>query len=90
MSLREHIETLPRDRLVKELHAHAKRNAELEDEASRLRHQLFWLEVRERRLSDLIMQTLERWWPFVHQHGPIVSNTARELQKELRDGITDP
>ncbi len=45
MSLRNHIEAMPHERLVKELHAHAKRNAQLEDEASRLRHRLFWMSV---------------------------------------------
>lgn len=46
MSLREMLEKWPHDRLVKELHATAKRNAVLEDEAQRLRHQVFWLEVK--------------------------------------------
>lgn len=84
MSLRNHIEAMPHDRLVKELHAHAKRNAQLEDEASRLRHQVFWLEVRDRRLSGLILEVLERWWPFVHAHA---SNAAKDLRKKLSDGV---
>lgn len=46
MSLRETLEKWPHDRLVKELHATAKRNAQLEDEAQRLRHQVFWLGVK--------------------------------------------
>lgn len=85
MSLRNHIETWPHERLVKELHAHAKRNAQLEDEASRLRHQVFWLEVRDRRLSGLILEVLERWWPFVH--GTHASNGAKGLRKKLSDGV---
>lgn len=66
MSLRAHIETWPRERLVKELHA------QLEDEASRLRHQVFWLEVRDRRLSDDagthaafaqdLVESVMAWW----------------------------
>lgn len=45
MSLRETLEKWPHDRLVKELHATAKRNAVLEDEAQRLRYEVFWLRV---------------------------------------------
>lgn len=78
MSLREHIEAMPRDRLVKELHAHAKRNAQLEDEVSRLRHQVFWLEVRDRRLRGLILEVLERW-------GCCVSDST--MVRKLEDGV---
>lgn len=86
MSLREQLDTWPRDRLVKELHAHAKRNAQLEDEASRLRHQVFWLEVRERKLTELIVTLLNNtttfYSAFEHDHmwdGDAWADAAREM-----------
>lgn len=56
MGLRETLEKWPHDRLVKELHATAKRNAVLEDEAQRLRHEVFWLraEIQTDRDNRLV------------------------------------
>lgn len=61
MSLREMLEKWPHDRLVKELHATVKRNALLEDEAHRLRHEVFWLRAeiqahRDNRLVRLLVK----------------------------------
>lgn len=77
------LEKWPHDRLVHELHAMAKRNAKLEDEAQRLRHEVFWLEVRDRRLSGLIREVLERWWPY------LMNNVAYQLDVNLRKKLED-
>lgn len=83
MSLRETLEKWPHDRLVKELHATAKRNAQLEDEAQALRHQVFWLGVRDQKLCGFMLEVLECWWPFAYSGIIGADQVARDLREKL-------